>query len=115
VFCKCSKISETIGGLREFPSISKRRNDLVQLPKMNPLTIEPTNGTFVSTETQHNFSRQPTTFQTEVEAGRKVIPVWWAIWKFEECFDAFSAILSVAYLIGAIGFGGLLLFDTLNR
>lgn len=83
---------------------------------MNPvLTIEPTDGTFVSTETPPNFPRQPTTFETEAEPGRKVIPVWWPHWKFEESFEALIAILSVAYLIGAIGFGGLLLFYTLSR
>jgi hypothetical protein len=90
--------------------------DLIQPPKMNSiLTIEPTHGTFVTTETQPSFSGPPPTFETAAEPGSKVRPDWWSNWKFEKCFEAFIAILSVAYLIGAIGFGGLLLFYTLSR
>ena len=47
--------------------------DLIQPPKMNSiLTIEPTHGTFVTTETQPSFSGPPPTFETAAEPRSKV-------------------------------------------
>jgi hypothetical protein len=83
---------------------------------MNPtLSMEPLNRTFPSPDAERHFSSSGTTFESIAEPGRKAVPVWWSLWKFEERIETFVALLSVVYLIGAIGFGGLLLFDALNR
>jgi hypothetical protein len=79
------------------------------------LAIEPLNRTYVPADLQCLSSSPDTAFESQTEHGGSAIPFWRFHLKFEERFDAFIAILSLVYLIGGIGFGGLLLFYALSR
>jgi hypothetical protein len=83
---------------------------------MNPtLAIEPLNGTHASADTQRLPSSPDTTIESLAEHGWSAIPFWCSHRKFEEHIETFIAMLSLVYLIAAVGFGGLLLFYTLSR
>jgi len=79
------------------------------------LAIEPLNGTYVPADPQCLSSSPDTTFESQTERVGSAILFWRFPLKFEERFDAFIAMLSLVYLIGGIGFGGLLLFYALSR
>jgi hypothetical protein len=102
-----------------FSSIQGQTQNPIQSRKMNPrLGIESLSGTFVPTvprETEPILDADQTKFETEGEPAGEALPVWRSSWKFEDPFEALIAMLSVVYLTGAIGFGGLLLFYTLCR
>jgi hypothetical protein len=90
----------------------KRNARLNSIAKMNStLAIEP----LKRSEPQFLSSSPDTTFESQTERGGSAIPFWRFHLKLEERFDAFIATLSVVYLIGGIGFGGLLLFYALSR
>jgi hypothetical protein len=79
------------------------------------LTVEPLNRTYVPAELQCLPSSPDSTVESQSERGGSATPFWRFPLKFEERFDAFIAMLSLVYLIGGIGFGGLLLFYALSR
>jgi hypothetical protein len=94
----------------------KRNARLNSIAKMNStLAIEPLNSTYVPADPQCLSSSPDTTFESQTERARSVIPFCRLHLKFEERFDAFIAMLSLVYLVGGIGFGGLLLFYVLSR
>jgi hypothetical protein len=94
----------------------KRNARLNSIAKMNStLAIEPLNSTYVPADPQCLSSSPEATFESQTERGESAIPFWRSPLKFEEHFDAFIAMLSLVYLIGGIGFGGLLLFYVLSR
>jgi hypothetical protein len=83
---------------------------------MNPnLTIESLNGALVPHQTQPVFSGKQTASQTEAGSVRDAISVWCSSGKLDALLDTIIPILSRVYLIGAIGFGGLLLFYMSSR
>jgi hypothetical protein len=83
---------------------------------MNPtLPIEPLHRTYASTDTGRHSSSTNTTFESQAERGVSAVPFRCSCSKFEEHLETFIAMLSLVYLIGAVGFGGLLLFYTLSR
>jgi hypothetical protein len=79
------------------------------------LTIESLNGALVPNETPPVFSGKQTASQREAESVRDAISVWCSPRKFDALLETIIPILSLVYLIGAIGFGGLLLFYVLSR
>ena len=79
------------------------------------VAIEPLNRTYVPAAPQCLSSLPETTFDSQTEPSGGDSPFWRFDPKFEERFDAFIAMLSLVYLIGGIGFGGLLLFYVLSR
>jgi hypothetical protein len=101
---------------KEIPPISKRNARLHSTAKMNStLTIEPLKRPYAPTDPQRLSSSPDTTFAPQAEHGRCAIPFWCSHLKFEERFETFIAMLSLFYLIGGIGFAGLLLFYALSR
>jgi hypothetical protein len=83
---------------------------------MNPtLAIEQLSGALVQNQTPTILSVKQTTLEAEAGPTKTAFPIWSSYWKSEEHFEAFMTILSVIYLIGAISFGGLLLFYALSR
>lgn len=86
------------------------------IAKMNTtLTIEPLNSTYPAADPQCLPSSPDTTSESQAESGEKVRPSCCSHLKFEERFDTLIAMLSLVYLMGGIGFGGLLLFYALSR
>lgn len=81
----------------------------------SPLTIEPLNRTCAPVDPQCLSSSPDTTFESQTERGEGAIPFWRSPLRFEERFETFIAMLSLVYLIGGIGFAGLLLFYALSR
>ena len=79
------------------------------------LTTELLNRAYAPADPQCLSSSSDATFESQTERGESAIPFWRSPLKFEEHFDAFIAMLSLVYLIGGIGFGGLLLFYALSR
>jgi hypothetical protein len=79
------------------------------------LTTELLNRAYAPADPQCLSSTPDTTFESQTEHGGSAIPFWRSHLKFEKRFDTFIAMLSLLYLIGGIGFGGLLLFYTLSR
>jgi hypothetical protein len=79
------------------------------------LTIEPLNRTCAPADPQCLASSPDTTFESQAERGGSGIPFWRSHLKFEERFETFIAMLSLVYLIGGIGFAGLLLYYALSR
>jgi hypothetical protein len=79
------------------------------------LTIEPLNSTCAPADRQGLSSSPQTTLEPPTERGGGAVPFWSAQLKFEERFETFIAMLSLVYLIGGIGFAGLLLFYALGR
>jgi hypothetical protein len=91
-------------------------HDTTEPHKMNrTLAIEPLNGTFSPTEAPPRRVATPTRFAAGAGPARDTLPVRRFTWKLEELFEVLIEILSVVYLIGAIGFGGLLLYYSLGR
>jgi hypothetical protein len=79
------------------------------------LPIEPLNRTYAPSDS-HSLSSSPdSSFELPAESGESAIPFCGSHLKFEERFETLIATLSLVYLIGGIGFGGLLLFYTLSR
>ncbi len=77
------------------------------------LTIGSLSGTLVSDDEQTLTSAQETTFENEAAPTRDTIYLRWS--SFRELFEGILAILTVLYLIGAVGFGAMLLFYTLHH
>jgi hypothetical protein len=77
--------------------------------------VEQLSRIMVPIERQSTLSPKQTTFETTPEPTRDSIAAWWLSWKLEDHVDEFTAMLSIVYLIGAVGFGGLLLFCNLGR
>jgi hypothetical protein len=91
-------------------------HDTIEPHKMNrTLAIEPLSGTFRPTEASPRISATHTRFEAGAGPARDALPVRWLPWKLEELFEVLIEILSVVYLIGAVGFGGLLLYYSLGR
>jgi hypothetical protein len=91
-------------------------HDTMEPHKMNrTLAIEPLSGTFSPTEAPPGISAMPTSYTAGAGPARDAPPVRWLSWKLEELFEMLIEILSVVYLIGAVGFGGLLLYYSLGR
>jgi hypothetical protein len=113
---KRTTVGKTIGGHKVIPSISRTNAHLISTAKMNPtLTIEPLHSTYASTDTERLSSSTNSTFESQAERAVSAIPFWCSRSKFEEHLETLIAMLSLVYLIGAVGFGGLLLFYTLSR
>jgi hypothetical protein len=79
------------------------------------LAIEPRSGTISPTEAPPRITAMPPIFATGAGPARNTRPVRWFPWKLEELFEVLIEILSVVYLVGAVGFGGLLLYYSLGR
>jgi hypothetical protein len=77
--------------------------------------IEQPSRIMVPIERQSILSPRQTTFETTPEPARDPIAAWWLSWKLEDHADEFAAMLSIVYLIGAVGFAGLLLFCNLGQ
>lgn len=85
--------------------------DTIESHKMNrTLAMEPLSGTFSPTEAPPRISAVPTSFEAEAGPGNDALPIRWG-----QLFEVLIEILSVVYLIGAVGFGGLLLYYSLGR
>jgi hypothetical protein len=83
---------------------------------MNPiLIIEPVTGTLVSVETRTILPASKRTLGTETQPAKDAVPPRWPPYRFEEPFKGILAMLSVMYLVGAIGFTGMLLFYALSH
>ena len=88
---------------------------IVTILQMNStLVVKPLNGSFIPDETSSVLSAQQATFKTERESARNAVPVRWSSRKFELLADTFIAMLSLLYLLGAIGFGGLLFYYAIS-
>ena len=97
-----------------FPSVYDEMHDTMEPHIMNrTLAIEPPSGTFSPTEAPPRISATPTSFAAG--AARDALAVRWLPWMLEGLFEVLIEILSVVYLIGAVGFGGLLLYYSLGR
>jgi hypothetical protein len=79
------------------------------------LTIGSLSGTLVSDDEQTVTATQETTFEQESAPARDAIYLWWPSFRIEELFEGILAILTVTYLIGAVGLGAMLLFYTLHH
>jgi len=79
------------------------------------LTIEPLNRTCAPADRQCLSSSPETTLESQSEHGGSAVPFWCSQLKLEERFETFIAMLSLVYLIGGVGFAGLLLFYALSR
>ena len=78
------------------------------------LGIGPLSGTLVSDDEQTVISAQEIKFEKEAGPIRDSMRLR-SIRRFEELLEGILAFLTVGYLMGAIGFGGLLLFYNLHR
>jgi hypothetical protein len=78
------------------------------------LTIGSLSGTLVSDE-QTVISAQETTFEKESAPTRDAIHLRRSTFRIEELFEGILAFLTGAYLLGAVGFGAMLLFYTLHH
>ena len=79
------------------------------------LTIGSLGGTLVADDEQTFISGQETTFEKEAAATRDAIHLRRSSFRIEELFEGILAILTGGYLIGAVGFGAMLLFYTLHH
>jgi hypothetical protein len=80
---------------------------------MNPtLTIESLSETLAPNQTPL-LDASEQTLQTEAGAARVTVAL--PVWKFGDLFEALMAMGSIVYMIGALGFGALLLFYTLKH
>jgi hypothetical protein len=79
------------------------------------LTIGSLGGTLVADDEQTFTSGQETTFEKEAAATRDAIHLRRSSFRIEELFEGILAILTGAYLIGAVGFAVMLLFYTLHH
>ena len=103
--------------------MSERRGDYLDqksnvssTAEMNPmLIIEPVTGTLVSVETQTILPASKETLGTETQPAKAAVPRPWPSDRFEELFKGILAMLSVVYLVWAIGFTGMLLFYALSH
>ena len=77
--------------------------------------IEQLSRIMVPNERQSILSPKQTTFETSPEPATDSIAAWWLSWKLEDHVDELTAMLSIVYLIGAIGFASMLLFCNLGR
>ena len=71
--------------------------------------------TLVSGDEQTFTSAQETTFEKEAAPARDAIQLRRSSFRIEELFEGILAILTGAYLIGAVGFGAMLVFYTLHH
>ena len=78
------------------------------------LTIGSLSGTLVSDDEQTVTSAQETTFEKEAAPARDAIHLRRSSYRIEELFEGILAILTGAYLIGAVGLA-VLLFYTLHH
>jgi hypothetical protein len=78
------------------------------------LAIETCRGSFAN-GTSANVSSERSEFAGETASTSGQRPKRRSVWKFEERFEALIGLLSVVYLLGAFGFGGLLVFYILSR
>jgi len=79
------------------------------------LTIGSLSETLVSDGEQTFTSPQETTFEKEAAPARDAIHLRRSSFRIEELFEGILAILTGAYLLGAVGFGAMLLFYTLHH
>ena len=79
------------------------------------LTIGSLSETLVSDDEQTFSSAQETTFEKEAAPTRDAIHLRRSSFRIEELFEGILAILTGAYLLGAVAFGAMLLFYTLHH
>jgi hypothetical protein len=79
------------------------------------LAIGSLSGTLVSDDEHTVTSAQETTFEKETAPTSDPIYLQWSYFRIEELFEGILAFLTVAYLIGAVGLGAMLLFYTLHH
>jgi hypothetical protein len=83
---------------------------------MNPTpAIESISGTFVANKVTTTYFLRESEFRTERRSARGGFPVWLSWRDFEENIESLMRKLSLAYLIGALGFGGILILDALSH
>jgi hypothetical protein len=74
------------------------------------LAIGSLSGTLVSDGEKTVISKRETTFEKEAALTRDTIDLRLSSFTIEELLEGVLAILTVAYLVAAVGFGALLLF-----
>jgi hypothetical protein len=79
------------------------------------LTIGSVSGTLVSDDEKTANPAQEITYDNETAPTRDAVHLCWSSFRFAEFFEGILAILTGLYLIGAVGFGAILLFYTLHH